>query len=67
MNYPCKVIVAGHEVGVVSARTRQRFLVSIDWYGTILIIQASRYRGNPKSVRYTIPKQEKRATITVKM
>ena len=66
-NYPCRVVLAGHQIGIVQPHTKQRFLISTDLYGKAQLIQTRGYFVFPTEVNYNIPKQVRRATITLTM
>lgn len=66
-NFPCKVVVAGQQIGIVKPMTKERFLVSTDLHGQVKLIQASGYALYPTIAEYIIPKQQKRAVVTLAM
>lgn len=64
-NYPCKVVLDGHELGIVNPYKSQRYNLPIEWYGKLQVTQMSGYLFYPTVYNYKIPKQAKSARITV--
>lgn len=66
-NYFCRVLVAGHLIGMVNPRSTQRFNVSVELYGKVQIIQNSGYQFFPAEGTFYIPKQSSKGVLTLTM
>lgn len=61
-NYPCKVILDGHELGIVNPYKTEYFQVPLEWYGMFQAVQTQGYIISPTIFSGRIPPQKKQGT-----
>ena len=63
--YPYRINLDGHILGVVNPYKTERFIVSVEIYGRMQAVQTSGYTFSPTIKEYKIPRQQKQTACTV--
>ena len=65
--YPFRINLDGHILGIIGGYKTERVLVPLEWYGRLQVVQTKGYMITPLVKDYKIPLQKKKAVVSIKI